>query len=147
MLISLHSYINNWDLSVVGRIHCFLRKPAKDSISTANEIVVKCAEELSRWFVEGGNCNLKLTKNGLIDVRYDNVIVLYFHFTNQEQLQITKQIFETGQMNTIVKADFRALLPTYPISLELKWPTDNFNRCGIHSLTRKFSETNVKIWL
>ena len=143
-LTSWHSNVHYLHLSVVGQIHCYLRKSAKDSIFTANEIVDKCSEELSRWSVECGTCNLKLTENGLIDVKYDNGIVLYFHFNNQEQLSLTKEIFDSGQMSRIVKADFNSLLATNHISVMLKWSTDNCKRCDILLLKRPCSETNVK---
>ena len=135
-------------LSAVIRILCTLKGSQCSTIgrSEIETLVQRCLEELEKRSLDGEDEKLQLRKSGLIGVKFDNDIVLYFKSKKYNDLINLKKVFDNGEINSISKSDFRMFLPgdDQHFTAMLEWSREDSKRCGDYYLCcRSFSDTCV----
>lgn len=113
--------------------------------STTTAVAERYSKELRRRPLDEEDWKFQLIKIGLIDVGFDNGIVLYFNCKKEEGFNSLKENLDDGELNAIAEADFNKLLCSdeTPVTVSLHFTNDDRKRCDTYLRCRAFIYTSV----
>ena len=110
--------------------------------SKMKTLVQRFSVELKKQSLDGADKKLQLTRIGLIGVKFDNAIVLYFQCKSNTDLKDLKTAFDNGEIKSIAESYFETLLSRddQRFAAMFKWSQEDYKRCDNYMRLRPFSD-------